>query len=304
MSPDENPDIESTGSEDPNSPDAIVDTILNGGPPESTPGQDLVLPGEAEEAQPPDPRIEGPAPVADESAMDPAAGVIPEEEISVAPEPVEPITPEMTPELKAAAQTARLNQLEAENEVLRRGPVTESEPEVPVAADMEAAPDSDWVPYEATDSDVTLLRDDPKEFISALVNFMGQANTQYVQESVAPAINRVIQERESAIQRATEAANQFYDDNKDLREHKDIVGAVSAQVRLRNPGKGYEEIKGLIATTARALLTQHGVTLGPTVPLATNLATPGTRPVPGISAGPQRNEDVERTLGFEEQFPV
>tara|TARA_Y100000310_G_C20676285_1_gene813265 strand:- start:1112 stop:2017 length:906 start_codon:yes stop_codon:yes gene_type:complete len=296
----ENTEPEGTEEVDPNSPDAIVDAIMNGGPVESAPGQELELPkDELEVTLPPDPR-------AAEAEAVPAAEPVPVEEVPVEEVSVAPVAPELPPELQAAAQEAKMHQLEAENEALRAGaqPVMETTPESAAPEVEPGVPLAEWADYEANDADVEAMRENPKQFITDLVNYMGQSQVQYVQDSLVPAIGAVLRERESAVQRATAAADEFYNSNKDLVKHKDIVGAVSAQVRLRNPGKGYEEIKGLIATSARALLTKHGVVLGPKVPLATNPATPGARTTPGLSAGPLRNEDVEKTLGFDDRFPV
>lgn len=48
----------------------------------------------------------------------------------------------------------------------------------------------------------------------------------------------------------------FYEDNKDLKPHKPFVAQVIEKVESENSGKPYEEILGIAAKKARALLNE------------------------------------------------
>ena len=53
------------------------------------------------------------------------------------------------------------------------------------------------------------------------------------------------------------ASEQFYEKNKDLVPHKEIVGTVIEQIESKYPGKSVEEILGLAADEVRQLLSQQ-----------------------------------------------
>ena len=298
-----NEDTEAEGQDiqDPNSPDAIVDAILNGGP--SAQEERLAdIPGEEGAGEPaviPDPHEADAAPVSDEAPVE-----VPEDHSAAAPPSPELAEPDITPELQSAAQAARMQQLEAENEMLRGQPQVPAEaPQAPVRQESGGEVPLQWQEYRATDEDAALLAERPKEFITSLVNFVGSEAVRQLHAGIEPAVGQTIQRMEEIRVAASEAARQFYTGNKDLVGYEEIVGAVSAQVQLKNPGKSYDDITDVIATTARSLLKQHGVNLGPTVPLATNMATPGARQMPGITAS-SRNEEVESVIGFDSEYPA
>lgn len=122
--------------------------------------------------------------------------------------------------------------------------------------------------------------DDPKEVSAALemlrdglIKQALQISSYYTQQQLSP-IQQYVE-----MARGRELENDFYSQNSDLREHKDLVDAVSAKLIQQGVTGSKEKIFRLVATEARKLL-------GNTKPKMSTLAGGGHAQTTKTNAAP------------------
>ena len=82
-------------------------------------------------------------------------------------------------------------------------------------------------------------------------------------EEALRALPAIIQNLVVSASRLQKVSTEFYKDNKDLVEHKDLVGKIIQEVEANNPGISFEKITEEAATETRKRLS-FGSTLSST----------------------------------------
>jgi len=194
-------------------------------------------------------------PVEPVEPIDPVDSVDPDDPVEPV-EPIEPIEPVEPVEPIEPTETEKEKELREENESLRAKlaevPKPKAEPEPDPVVETELT-EQDFI----GDLDLDEVTRDPTEFNKLLNKVYLQAandTRKTLGEGVLRTIPDIVKANIVTISNLKKAKDDFYDENKDLKPFKKVVGAVFEELQSDNPDKTYTEILGDVAIEVRTRL--------------------------------------------------
>ena len=206
-----------------------------------------------------------------EPEPEPAVKPEPEPEPTPEPKPVPEPIPEPAPE--PAPEPVPVDDLEIikkENENLRRRIEEMSAPK-PEPKSIEPEPEPEPEPKLEEidfigDSDVDEITRDPVAFNKLLNKVFTQgagAMRRSIEEGVLRSIPDTVKTSVLTTISLKEASDKFYEDNKDLKPFKKVVGSVFEEVAAENPGKKFTEMLEDVGKESRKRLELYRETIKP-----------------------------------------